>query len=127
MRLFAFIFAFLLLVSGMLHAQTTLELERCLQLAVDNNLQIKVSQNVLEISELTLVQKKFDFLPSVNMSLSANKSFGKSADIFTQAIAVSPWTSNPNLTASIVAFRGLAKWSELKNAEYTLAANQYSL
>ena len=108
-------------------AQKTLDLEQCLTLAVENNLQIKLNENVVESSELTRVQKRFDFLPSVSMNLPANKSFGNSADIYTQQIAVSPWTSNPSLVASIVAFRGLAKWNDMRNAQYNVVSNKYSL
>ncbi|HEX2899859.1 MAG TPA: TolC family protein, partial [Bacteroidia bacterium] len=108
-------------------AQTSLTLEQCLQLAVENNVQVKISENTVTGSEISYIQKKFDFLPTVSMSLPLNKSFGNSADILTQQIAVSPWTSNPSLGASLVAFRGFSKWNELKNAQYTLSANQYSL
>jgi outer membrane protein len=112
---------------GLLPAQRALTLEECLQLVVENNIQVKISENNVEGSEVTYVQRKFDFLPSAAMSLPVNKSFGNSADIFTQQIAVSPWTSNPSLSATIVAFRGFSKWNELKNAQYTLSASQYSL
>jgi outer membrane protein len=108
-------------------AQTPMTLEQSLKLAVENNVQVKLRQNGVESAELSLVQKKFDFLPGVTASLPANKSFGNSADIFTQQIAVSPWTSQPSISASVVAFRGLAKWNDLKQAEYNLVASQYTL
>lgn len=108
-------------------AQTRLSFLQCLDLAVSNNVQVKISENSVSTAEVSYIQKKFDFLPNVSMSLPVNKSFGNSADIFTQQIAVSPWTSQPSLGASFVAFRGLSKWNELKNAQYTLSANQYSL
>ncbi len=108
-------------------AQTTLRLRNCIETAVENNLQAQLSSNSINSAEITLLQKKFDFLPSVNANLPINKSFGKSADIYTQQIAISPWTSNPSLIASFTAFKGLSKWSGLKNAEYSLMASQYSL
>jgi outer membrane protein len=117
----------LLSVSSGLCAQSQLTLLQCLDLAVENNIQVKISENSVSSAEITYVQKKFDFLPNVSMSLPLNKSFGNSADIFTQQIAVSPWTSQPSIGASLVAFRGFAKWNDLKTAQYTLTANQYSL
>jgi outer membrane protein len=108
-------------------AQQTLSLEQCLNLAVENNIQVKLNENVLETSALNQIQRKFDFLPTVSANLGVNKSFGNSADIFTQQIAVSPWTSNPNLGASLIVFKGMSKWSELKSANYNVASNRYSL
>jgi outer membrane protein len=112
---------------GTLRAQTALTLEQCLQLAVENNIQVKVSQNNVTGAEVNYMQRKFDFLPTVAANIPLNKTFGNTADIYTQAIAESPWTSNPGIGASLVAFRGLSKWNELKNAQYTLSANQYGL
>ncbi len=111
------------------HAMTqqVLTLEHCLQLVVENNIQVKLSENAVQTAELTKVQRKFDFLPNLNLSVPVNKSFGRSADLFTASVANSPITTNPNLSASIIAFRGLAKWNDLKNAEYNLRSSQYSL
>lgn len=120
-------FAVLLMAILTAAAQKSLTLEECLKTAVENNIQVKLSQNNVLSAEIGLVQKKFDFLPGVSMNLPANKSFGNSADIFTQQIAVSPWTSQPSLSASVIAFRGFAKWNDLKQAEYNLVASQYTL
>jgi outer membrane protein len=117
----------LLFFGSCLFAQTKLPLIQCLELAVENNVQVKIASNSVTSAEITYVQKKFDFLPNVSMNLPLNKSFGNSADIFTQQIAVSPWTSQPSIAASLVAFRGFAKWNDLKTAEYNLSASQYSL
>lgn len=132
MRLrFSIGFAMMVMVTGIpvtsISAQAALTLERCLELAVDNNLQVKQSQNSVHSAEIAYLQKKFDFLPAVSVNVPVNKSFGNSADIYTQQIAKSPWTSNPSLVASVVAFRGFSKWNDLKDAEYSLSASQYSL
>lgn len=108
-------------------AQTTLRLKNCIETAVENNLQAQLSSNSISSAEINYIQKKFDFLPSINANIPINKSFGKSADIYTQQIALSPWTSNPSLIATFTAFKGFSKWSELKNAEYGLLASKYSL
>lgn len=127
MKILRFFIALSLLLPLHAFAQKQLALEECLELAVQNNIQIKLSENLVESAELSRVQKRFDFLPALSMNLPANKSFGNSADIYTQQIAKSPWTSNPSLVASLVAFRGLAKWNDLRNAEYNVIANKYSL
>jgi outer membrane protein len=108
-----------------LQAQTALTLEQCLQLAVENNIQVQISKNNVSSAEVTYMQRKFDFLPTVAANIPFNKTYGNSADIYTQQVAPSISTSNPSLGATIVAFRGLSKWNELKNAKYTLSANEY--
>jgi outer membrane protein len=116
-----------LALSANVWAQKTLDLEQCLQTAVAQNLQVKLNENALEIAELTHVQKKFEFLPTVSASLPINSSFGKTADLYTQQIASSLTQSNPNLMATFVAFRGLSKWNDLKGAEYNHISSRYSL
>lgn len=109
------------------HAQTPLTLEGCLNRAVEANLQVQISAISVSSAEVTYIQRKFDFLPTVAANLPATKTFGKTADIFTNQIASSPWTSQSSLGATFTVFRGLSKWSELHNAEATLRANKYSL
>ena len=77
------------------HAQTPLSLEGCLNRAVEANLQVQISAISVSSAEVTYIQRKFDFLPTVAANLPATKTFGKTADIFTNQIASSPWTSSP--------------------------------
>lgn len=116
-----------LLWSGKLSAQVPLTLEGCLDRAVEENIQVQISELSVTSAEVTYIQRKFDFLPTVAANLPATKTFGKTADIFTNQIASSPWTSQSSLGATFTVFRGLSKWSELHNAEATLRANKYSL
>ena len=110
-----------------LAAQTHLSLPTCLETAVENNLSLRQTANNLTVSEVTVIQKKFAFLPSVAGGVSLSKSFGTSVDNFTQQIANSPLTGSPNLGASVALFQGMSKWNDLKAAQYSLEAADYSL
>lgn len=124
MRLFAFTALFLLAFSG--NSQIKLDLRQCLEIGVENNLSLRQVGNTVSSAEIALVQRKFDFLPSVNASLSAFRNIGTTVDNFTQQIAQSPTTSNPSLNSSIVLFNGFSKWNALEAAKYDLAAVRYS-
>jgi outer membrane protein len=108
-------------------SQRSLTLDECLRIAVESNIQAKISQNSVESAQLTFIQKKFDFLPSVNGTLPVSKSFGTSLDPNLFIVAKSPWNATPGLTASINAFGGFVKWNNMRNAEQNLLATQYSL
>lgn len=110
-----------------LSAQTRLSLEQCLDIAIESNLQIRQSSNSVSMEQVNLIRRKFDFLPSIGANASGSKNFGRTVDNFTQAIAQSPVTLNMNMGASLVLFRGFSKWNDLKGAENSLKATEYSL
>lgn len=118
---------FLLCASWSVKAQIQLNIRQCLDIAVENNLGVRQASNSVDMANVALVQRKFDFLPSVNGSLSLNKNLGTTVDNFTQQIAQSPTTASPNIFASIDLFNGFSKWNSLKAAKYDAAAAQYSL
>ena len=126
MRPFLFLL-FILLATRLLPAQQTLSLEQCLDLVVANNLQLRQNQNQLELAQVTLLQQKFEFLPSISAGLQVSKSFGTSVDNFTQQIANSPYTGSPNLGATLTLFQGLSRWHDVRNADYRLEATHYSI
>lgn len=123
--------SFLLLViawsMGRLQGQESLSITRCIETAVENNLQLRQGSNQLAVQEITVIQQKFNFIPSVNAGISVGKSFGTTVDNFTQQIATSPYTGSPNLGATLDLFEGMSKWNNLKRAEYNLGASQYSV
>lgn len=126
MRILFFITPLLLSIS--LQAQVVrLDIRQCLDIAVENNLGARQAENSVEVAEIALIQRKFDFLPSINGSLNLNKNLGTTVDNFTQQIAQSPTTASPNIFASLDLFGGFAKWNSLKAAKFDVAAAQYSL
>lgn len=108
-------------------SQIKLDIKQCLQIAVENNLGVRQLENTVESSEIALVQRKYDFLPSLNATLNVNKNLGTTVDNFTQQIAQSPTTASPNVIANMDIFGGFAKWNRLRAAKYDVAAAQYSL
>lgn len=107
-------------------AQKSLDLAQCVALAVDNNIQLRQSQNQVDIAEVNHLQQKFLFLPTVSGGLQVGRSFGTSVDNFTQQIATSPTTGSPNIGASINLFQGFLRWHNLRAAAHRLDAAAYT-
>lgn len=117
----------LLLLAFMAQGQTLLTLPQCLELGVENNLGVRQGQNSVSSAEISLIQRKFDFLPNLNFAVSMTRNIGQTIDNFTQQIASSPTTAAPGASSSIVLFGGMAKWNALKSAKYDVEASQYGL
>ena len=116
-----------LLTAVQLPAQVQLDLQKCIDIAIENNLGLRQSENQVTIAEVAVIQRKFAFLPNAGAQIGVNRNIGQTVDNFSQQIAESPTTANPSLFASIGLFNGLSKWNALKSAQADVAAAQYSL
>lgn len=125
MRSFILFLSFFLSMSGF--AQVQLDLQTCLNRAVNNNLGVRQSQNALSIAEVNLLQAKFDFLPAASGQMRYSQSIGLAVDNNSQSIAESPRTFNPGVGANMVLFNGFAKWNALNAAKIDVSGAQYSL
>lgn len=104
-----------------------LNLEQCVTIALENNLQIQQVAKSRDIAEINYLQSKFNFLPNLNAYLSTNKGIGTQVDNFTQQIAQSPLTIQPGISTSLNVFNGLSNWNTLKLREMEMIAAQHSL
>ncbi|WP_349315439.1 TolC family protein [Chitinophaga sp. MM2321] len=99
-------------------AQDTWSLQRCVDYALQNNLQVK--QQVLQkrLSELTLQQSRLGLLPNVNGSIGAGYSDGRTPSLQTNGyVSQSIFSSQGNLNLS----GDLFNWFSKQN---TIAANK---
>ena len=122
------LFVFLLLVSTGIYSQETWSLEKCVNYALENNLDVRQAHYNLESQDATVLQSKGQFLPSVNASAYYGYNFGQRIDPFTNQFAQSTVnTGNFNLSANWVLFSGLQNFNQLKQSEYSQAAGEYAL
>jgi outer membrane protein len=77
-RTLLLVFLFLFLFSS-LSAQTSrvLNLQECVQIALENNLQIRRSNYNLQAAEISLMQSRMAMLPSFNVGSGYGKNFGR--------------------------------------------------
>lgn len=105
--------------SGRLFSQQIWSLTRCIDYAIENNIQIKQQEIAVEQGENTLLQSKLNLLPSVNASVGHNLNWGKSVNI--QDLKISnnlTQSTSANISASLSIFNGFSKLNEVKSSKY---------
>ncbi|RLD63286.1 MAG: hypothetical protein DRJ01_04100 [Bacteroidetes bacterium] len=105
-------------------SQESWGLQKCINYALDNNIQIKKQKLNSEISENNLKQSKYNLLPSLNGSASHSFSFGKTADMSSYQYVDQKFQSgNMALQAQVNLFNGLRDYNAVKQNEFNLLAS----
>ena len=111
-----------------LQAQEKWSLEKCINYALTNNIQIKQRSLAIETSKADIQQSKLNMLPDLNGFANHGYNFGKSVDRFTNNFATDRvQTNNFNLSSSVTLFGGFQKVNQLKQNKLNLTADQYDL
>ena len=102
-----FLFILLLGIGTASHAQDVWTLEKCVDYAIENNIQIKQAELDKESAEVNLFGTRMSSLPNLNANTGLNYSIGRSIDPFTNTIIDSDITSqNGSINASVPIFNG---------------------
>jgi outer membrane protein len=126
---------FLLLLAFSSFSQESWTLEKCIDYALKNNLNIKESQLDVDLSKASLNKTTFDYLPTLNGYLSHGYNFGQRIDPFTNTFATERVRSNNfYLSSSVTLFSGLQNYytkqkvtSDYKAQQYNVAIQQRNL
>lgn len=120
------LFAFLLF-GVRVAAQQEWSLQKCINYAYENNLQIKQSKLNAESSKESLLQSKLRFLPSVNASISQNTGWGRSIDMATYRYS-SKRSSQAygSLNANLTLFNGLQNVNNMRQKQFEYLAKKYN-
>ncbi|MCF8379802.1 MAG: TolC family protein [Bacteroidales bacterium] len=109
-------------ISAISYSQEPWSLQKCVDYALENNIQIKQSKLNTEYNENLLNQSKSNRLPNLNASIGHGISFGQALDPttyeFTQDQTVN--SVNPGINSTITVFNGF----QLKN---TIERNRFNL
>jgi outer membrane protein len=115
---------FQFLTSGQLYAQEKWSLERCINYALEHNIQIKQQKLSTQIADGTLLQSKAALLPSINGTVSQNYSFGRSIDYFTNEFSTDNIRSNNfSIYASMPLFEGFQRINTIEKNRFNLLAS----
>jgi outer membrane protein len=110
------------------YSQEKWDLKKCIDYALEKNLQVKQAQVNADISKETLLQSEASTLPSLNGFATNNYNFGQTIDPFTNQFANSRVRSNNlGLNSSVVLFNGLQTLNTIKQNKYNLMANKYNV
>ncbi len=109
-------------------AQESWSLQRCVDYALENNIQIKQAELDAEIAEVQLFGSRMASLPSLNANASYNISTGRSIDPFTNVIIDRELTSQSmGITASVPIFNGFRIRNSTMRDKEGLLASEYDL
>lgn len=123
MRVILLLLLLLLLLPFSQQAQSW-TLEKCVQYALDNNINVKQAQLQKEISQKQLTQSYLStFLPTIDAAVNYNVSVGNSVNAFTYSVVQgSLQTVTGNIQASMPIFTGLQQIHGIKKSKSDLAA-----
>lgn len=128
-------FATTLFLFAQTEERTAHSLEECINLAIENNLDLKTTKLTKETRDVNFKQSKNALLPSINGSYNLGLSNGRSIDPFTNGIVNQELTfSNAGLGLDAVIFNGfrlINSWKQaklnLESAEMEVEAAKQSL
>lgn len=108
-------------------AQQEWSLEKCINYAFENNLQVQQSRLSSESSKEDLLQSKLNFLPTFNASVSQNTGWGRSIDLATYRYT-NKRTSQAygSVNANLTLFNGLQNVNNLRQKEFEYLAQKYN-
>ena len=120
-KLYSMIARFLILILSLIlmsgktvPAQEKWSLNRCIEYAIQNNLDVEGQQILTAMDKEALKQSKRDLLPNVGAGARYNINFGKSVDPNTNDVTYSSFGSNSySLSGSVSLFEGFIKQNRI--------------
>ena len=116
---------FLSISSLALRSQEVWSLEKCIEYAQNNNIQLKQQHLNTRINSNEYFQSKINLLPQLNAGVSHNFSFGRALDESTYEFTTGQTiqSSNFNLNASVDLFKGFQNKNSIQQKHYNLKAS----
>ena len=110
--------AFLIFISFQLRGQDTWTLNKCIEFAHENNLQIKQARLSEKIASNNYLQSKIQILPSLSASASRTYLYGHSLNSTTnEFIAQNTYSDEYGIASSVTLFAGLQTYNSIKANE----------
>lgn len=99
-------------------AQEIWDIQKCIDHALSNNIELALQDKTNELTELGVKQAKMNFGPNLNAQVDFTEAFGRSIDITTNTYRNENTLSNRYfLSNNIEVFSGLQKWNALKKSK----------
>ncbi|MCB1148244.1 MAG: TolC family protein [Leptospiraceae bacterium] len=118
----------LLLAQICLNAQEKWTLQRCIDYAYQNNIQLKQAELNVDLSEADRLQSRGNALPNLNGQASHGYNWGQTIDPFTNSFATSRIRSNNiGLNTSVTLFNGFQNINSIKRSDLNLAVSEQNL
>lgn len=115
----------LLIISGKTEAQQKLSLQDCIDIAIENNLQYQQSNLDTRQSQEQFKQRKFNRLPSLNLSGNQGFQFGRNIDPYTNTFVQESINTNRfSLNAQVPIFEAFKLNNQIKSSKFSLKASK---
>lgn len=127
MKFYSNFFSGLLFISSSLYAQAqeVWDWDRCLQHAIENNLQIKLDAINIELAELQLQQDRLNLTPFVQADAGYTYAIGRTVDMSTYQYVTKPVnTGNLQVSLNQPIFEGLKNIHAVKKSKIDLKASK---
>jgi len=119
-----FLIALLAAFTPGLKAQQAWSLEKCIEHAQTNNLQLKQQQLMVKAAQADVLQTKLDLLPGLTANASHAYNYGQTIDRYTNEFATSRVQSNNfYLQSGVTLFNGFQKINTIKQTQLDLMAS----
>ena len=107
------------------HAQEPWSLQKCVDYALENNIQIKQSKINTEYNENLLKQAKSNLLPNLNANIGYGVSFGRALDPITYEFTEDQTVNsiNTGLSSSVLLFNGFQQKNMIERERYNLLSS----
>lgn len=97
----------------------TITLDKAVNIALENNYQLKIARNRVELADDRITGEKADFLPTLNARAGYRKSIGNQFIPGTSRFTTQSFSSySASLSTNITLFSGFANIRSLRNARY---------
>lgn len=101
------------------------DLNKCVEYALDNNIQIQQSEINQDLSKQNLIQDRAALLPDLNGVASHNYNIGQRIDPFTNTFASNRVQSNNfYISSNFLVFNGLQQFNSIKKSELDYEASE---
>jgi len=98
------------------------------QVALENNTDIRQARNAIDQSTSQLTQRRGDFLPNLNLGVNGGQRFGTTFDQNVgEFVNESTFSMNLQANTSINAFDGFAKMARLRSAQFNVQGSELDL
>ena len=115
--------ALLFVVFSSAQAQTTWSLQKCIDYAIQNNIQIKQQELNSEYYNNQHQQAKFNRLPNLNSSIQNNMSYGRSLGPDNTYLDINSNSTYGSISSNITIWNGFTLTNSIKMAEMNLRAS----
>ncbi|MEO8794623.1 MAG: TolC family protein [Daejeonella sp.] len=106
-------------------AQQKITLRQAVEIAVQNNLQIKQASLSESLSDVNLKASKLALFPTLNANNNLNFNYGRSIDpLSNQFVNQSVNSTNANIFSSVTLFQGFQKINQIAQSKYELEADK---